>query len=373
MKFSIASNQLHERLQVLSQVIVSKNNISMLDNFLFEFYEGKLKITASNMDLTAVTELQTADPQGEGTVAVSSKYLLDLFSALGDVPVTFDVNESNYQIKLSTGAGQYSFIGVSGAEYPRYKDLEEDAGSTSLDSAKISAGLDSLMFAVGQDEFRQILQGVYFDFSGENFVMASTNTQVLSRYTFFGMSHGQMPSCVVPTKTVALLRKIIAKKEEPFTMTADSKNVRFDTGEYLLISNRLQGAYPNYNSVIPQDSPYKIIVDRADMLSALKRVAVCTSSATSLVKLNISSGKLRISGQDYDFSTAGEETIPCQYEGDDIEQGFKATNLMQIMQNLQAKDIIIGLTDPVKPGTFTPLEQTEGTESLVMLVPMMLS
>lgn len=373
MKFSITSSQLYERLQVLSQVIVSKNAISMLDNFLFEFYDGKLKITATNTDLTAVTELQTADPQGEGTVAVSSKYLLDLFAVLGDVPVTFEVDESNYQIKLSTGAGHYSFIGISGAEFPRYKQMEEGAASATLDSSKISAGLDTLMFAVGQDEFRAILQGVYFDFANDGLVLASTNTQVLSRYTIHDMPHGEVQSSVVPTKTVALLRKIIAKKQEPFTMTVDSKYIMFDTGDYVLLSNKLQGVYPNYNSVIPQDSPYKIIVDRNDLLSALKRVSVCTNSATSLVKLNISNGSLRISGQDYDFSTSGEETIPCQYEGDNVEQGFKATNLVQIMQNLQAKEVVIGLTDPVKPGTFTPLEQSEGTESLVMLVPMMLS
>ena len=140
-----------------------------------------------------------------------------------------------------------------------------------------------------------------------------------------------------------------------------------------MVCRLIEGRYPNYNSVIPQNNPYKVIIDRAVLLSALRRVSVFSSQSSSLIKLHLEENKLVISAQDIDFSTSAEETLSCQYNGASMSIGFQAPFLIDIINNTPGQDAQIELADPSRAGVILPAEQEENCDLLMLLMPMMLN
>ena len=140
-----------------------------------------------------------------------------------------------------------------------------------------------------------------------------------------------------------------------------------------MVCRLIEGRYPNYNSVIPQSNPYKVIVDRMQLIGALRRVSIFSSQASSLIKLRLSNNLINVSAQDIDFSTSAEETVACQYEGSDMSIGFKSTFLLDILTNIAAEEVVIELADPSRAGVIIPLEQEEKEDLLMLLMPMMLN
>ena len=140
-----------------------------------------------------------------------------------------------------------------------------------------------------------------------------------------------------------------------------------------MVCRLIEGRYPNYNSVIPQNNPHRAIIDRGMFISALRRVSVFSSQSSSLIKLSLSENQMKISAQDIDFSTSAEETIVCQYGGNPMSIGFKSSFLIDILNNISAQNIIIELADPSRAGVIVPEEQEENEDLLMLLMPMMLN
>ena len=139
-----------------------------------------------------------------------------------------------------------------------------------------------------------------------------------------------------------------------------------------MVCRPIEGRYPNYNGVIPQENPYKATVDRLSFLTALKRVSVF-SQASSLVKLQLKSDEITIFGQDIDFSIAAEEHIPCSFDGPETTIGFNAVYLIEILSNISSADVILELADRTRAGVIVPSENEENEDLLTLLMPMMLN
>ncbi|HPP93709.1 MAG TPA: DNA polymerase III subunit beta, partial [Bacteroidales bacterium] len=136
----------------------------------------------------------------------------------------------------------------------------------------------------------------------------------------------------------------------------------------------VEGNYPNYNSVIPRNNPRKLIVDRAGFYNTLKRVSVFSNQASNLVRLHLTGNQVTVSAQDIDFSISAYERIACQYEGDEMEIGFKAAFLLEILANLSSPEVIVELADPTRAGLFLPSEtENESEDLLMLLMPMMIN
>ncbi len=140
-----------------------------------------------------------------------------------------------------------------------------------------------------------------------------------------------------------------------------------------MVCRLIEGRFPNYNSVIPQNNPHKATIDRLLLISALKRVSVFSSQASSLIKLHLQENLIVVSAQDIDFSTSAEESLVCQYQGAQMSIGFKSTFLIDILNNISASDVIVELADPSRAGVIVPVEQDENDDLLMLLMPMMLN
>lgn len=378
MKFIVSSNELLSHLQAISRVINSKNSLPILDNFLFELTGNTLTINASDIETTLITSMEVDNSEGNGKVAVASRLLLDTLREFADQPITFNINDSNLAMVITSANGSYNFIGQNGDEYPRLPQLQEDSHQMSLPVNQLSAGISKTLFCTADDELRPVMNGIFFDISRDALTLVATDAHKLVKFntSFNSVSFQEGEerlNFILPKKPANMLKNILPKESGNVDIIFDSKNAYFKLNNYTMICRQVEGRFPNYNGVIPKSNVYKIIIDRVTLLNALKRVSVFSNQASNLIKLNFETNQIHISAQDIDFSISAEETINCQFDGEPIKIGFKSAFLIEILGNISSTEVVLELTDPSRAGIILPLENEPNEEILMLLMPMLLN
>lgn len=373
MNFIVSSSQLTSHLQAISRVINSKNTITVLECFLFEFEGNTLKLTASDNDNTLNTSFEVTECSEDFRFAISSKILLDSLKEISEQPVRFEIDKETLEITIYYQNGKYSMVGVNADEYPSAPAMGENSVRLSMPADVLASGISASLFAAADDEIRPVMCGIYFDLTPESVTMVASDGHKLSRCRDFSVKGSEKSAFILPKKPANLLKNLLAKESGNETMIEfDDRFAVFALENYKLVCRLIEGRYPNYNSVIPQNNPRKITADRAAMLGALRRVALF-SSQVSLVKLHLQEGSMVISAQNNDFSTFAEESLVCSYEGAPMNIGFSASFLIDILNNIPGTDVVIELADPSRAGVMFPAEQQENQELLMLLMPMMLT
>ena len=353
MKFIVSSTGLFSHLQAISRVINSKNSLPILDCFLMELTDGTLSLTASDSETTLSTSLEVNESDGDGRFAVSSKTILEALKEIPEQPLTFLVNTENLEITVQYQNGKYSLMGQNADEYPQAPAL----------------GANAVHVTMGAP----VMNGIDFDITTEDITFVASDGHKLVRNKTF-VAHGdEKAAFILPKKPATLLKNLLPKEQGDVQIDFDDRNATFTLENYSMICRLIEGRYPNYNSVIPQDNPHKATIDRMMLISALRRVSVFSSQASSLIKLRLSENQIQISAQDIDFSTSAEETLTCQYTGSPMSIGFKSTFLIDILNNISAQEILFELADPSRAGVIVPVEQEEKEDLLMLLMPMMLN
>lgn len=373
MKFDVSSSALLSRLQSISKVIASKNTLPILDSFLFQLEGNKLTITASDVETRLVTTVDVINASGSGLFAVSAKILLEPLKKLPEQPLTFDINDDNMEIFIYFQNGKYNFIGQKGDTYPQQKPLSETAVELTMESHILLNGISRSLFATAEDELRPVMNGIYFDIQTDNTTFVASDGHKLVRLRNNSIQSAGRASFILPKKPANLLKNLLARSEDTVKIQFDENNAYVTTENFEMVCRLIEGRYPNYNGVIPQENPNKLTIDRISFLNALERVAVFSNPASSLVKLQLVNDQIIVSAQDIDFSTSAEEKIACQYNGTDLSIGFKGTFLIEILSNINATEIVLELADPSRAGVIVPTENEENEELLMLLMPMVLN
>ena len=373
MRFDVSSTALLSHLQSIGKVIASKNTLPILDNFLFQLEENTLTVTASDAETRLVTSLEVMNAEGSGLFCVSAKMLLDPLKELPEQPLTFDVNDANLEVFIHFQNGKYNFIGQKGDTYPQQKPLSEQAVEVVMDAQLLLNGISRSLFATADDELRHVMNGVYFDFHTDDLTFVASDGHKLVRLRNLSVQSEERASFILPKKPATLLKNLLAKEEGLIRLQFDDNNAYVRCANCEMVCRLIEGRYPNYNSVIPKENPFQVTIDRMFLLNALKRVSVFSNQSSSLIKLHLEDNLLTVSAQDIDFSTSAEERIPCEYNGDELSIGFKATYLIDILGNISSTDVILQLADPSRAGLILPLENQENEDLLMLLMPMMLN
>ena len=373
MKFVVSSALLSSHLQTISRVINSKNTLPILDCFLLELKDNKLTITAADNEIRMETFVEVVDHEGEGSLAINAKNLLDPLRELPDQPLTFEIDDESLEVYIYYHNGKYNFIGLKGEDYPQPKNLKEDALTLNLDSQILLSGINRTIFATADDELRPVMNGIYFDISTESLIFVASDGHKLVRVAATDVKADKNASFILPKKPANLLRSVLPREEDYVTITFDDNHAVIKLSKYSMLCRFVEGRYPNYNSVIPVDNPNKVTLDRLNFLNAVKRVSVFSNPSSNLVKMQLSEDKILITAQDIDYLTAAEETIACQYSGTAMSIGFKADFLADILNNIPSADVIIELSDPSRAGIIVPVENEVDEEMLTLIMPMMLN
>lgn len=373
MKFIVSSTTLFSHLQAISRVINSKNSLPILDCILIELQDGTLTMTASDSETTLSTSIEVSNYEGDGKFAISSKTILEALKENPEQPLTFNINTDTMELGVSYQNGKYSMMTQNGDEFPLPKQMSQSIVNISMAADVMLTGINRCVFATADDELRPVMNGIYFDITQQDVTLVSSDGHKLVRNKSYAARGDEKAAFILPKKPANLLKNILPKEQGDVQISFDEKNAMITMENYQMTCRLIEGRYPNYNSVIPQNNPHKAVIDRASFISALKRVSVFSSQASSLIKLSLKENSITVSAQDIDFSTSAEETLVCQYEGKDMSIGFKSSFLIDILNNISAQNVIIELADPSRAGLIVPEEQEENEDLLMLLMPMMLN
>lgn len=373
MRFTLSSTALGNQLSVLSKVLNSKNSLPILDCFLLEVAGNKLSITASDSENTMKTTMPIDASDGDGKFAVSSSRLMDAVKELPEQPLTVEVDTQALTVQMLYQNGVYNFMAQNADEYPVCQPLSQGATSLTLPSPTLAANISRSLFAVGTEELRPVMNGIYFDLTPEALAIVASDGHKLVRNRVYNVKTESPSSFVMPKKPATLLRTALLKDEGDTVIRFDNRTAEITFGDTTLQSRLIEGRYPNYNAVIPEDNPYIITMDRKALLSVLRRVLPFSSESSHLVRMHIETGLMVLSSQDLDFASSAKEDIVCDYVGTSMSIGFMGNSLTDILSSLASDDIKLELADPSRPCVILPSEQPENEEVLMLLMPMLLN
>ena len=375
MKFVVSSTELLSHLSAISKVISSKSTMPILDNFLFQLSETELTITSSDLETTLITSLELDNIEGEGAVAVPAKLITDTLKEFPEQPLTFQIDTESFQVEIFSDNGKFSIMGQDAEDFPEQPELdEESASSIAVNHVVLLRGIEKTLFATADDELRPVMNGIFIELSPDYMSFVASDAHKLVRYRRTDAKAEFESSFILPKKPASLLKGLLPKEEFDVLLAFDDKNAYFSLSNYRLICRLVEGNYPSYNSVIPTNNPNKMIIDRLNFFNTVKRVSVFSNQASNLIKLNINENKLVVSAQDIDFSISAVERLSCEYEGEEIEIGFKSTFLQEILTNISAGDVKVELSDPTRAGLLLPAETDDDDEDMLMLLmPMMIN
>jgi DNA polymerase-3 subunit beta len=375
MKFVVSSIDLLNHLQTVSRVISPKNTLPILDNFLFNLDGKNLEITASDLETTMITSMQLQNTSDSGIISVPARLLTDTLKEFPEQPLSFDINEETLAIVITTENGQFTIVGQNGSDFPQLPAIKEDKKTElQIQAESLEGAIASTLFATADDELRPVMNGIYFDIAPEDITFVASDAHKLVRYKRKDIKTEANSSFILPKKPASLLKNLLIKEKGNVLIEVDDKNAFFTLSNHKLVCRLVEGNYPSYNSVIPADNQNKLIIDRLKFLNTLRRVSVFSNQASNLVKMHLTGNQVTISAQDIDFSISAYERIPCQYEGDEMDIGFKSVFLIEILSNLQSSDVVVELSDPSRAGLFLPLDaDNEDEDVLMLLMPMMIN
>jgi len=370
MRFIVTSTALLKNLQQISGVISSNTVLSVLEDFLFELKGNSLTLTSTDLETMMRVQLDVNDAQGDGRICIPSKILMDYLKNLPEQPITFNISESDLSIEMSSDVGKYRIGGEKADDFPK-EPAPGDATSFNMSSMALLESINKTLFAVSGDTLRPAMTGVYFELAKKGITFVSTDAHRLVRFNRSDVSCPTAEGFVVPKKPLQQLRATLPADDSQLTLSYNSSHL-FVTSNRLSMSCRLIDArFPDYKAVIPADNPYKLIINRNDIMSALRRVSIFANKTTNQVVLDIAGNSLQLSAQDIDFSYEGKETLNCQYSGEDMKIAFNAKLMIEMLANMNSGDIQIELSTPTRAGIVRPVETTENEDELMLLMPLM--
>ncbi len=370
MNFSVSSSDLLKQLQLVGGAIGSNPVLPILEDFLFTIDGNKLSIASTDLETSIATELEIQADKN-GSVAIPGKILLDTLKALPEQPITFNVDDENFGIEITSAYGKYKLAGENGQDFPRIPS-PDGVDSIEVPSSSLNKAIVKTLFATSNDELRPAMTGVYFQVDFNKITFVATDAHKLVKYTFSDIKSDVSTSFIVPKKALNLLKNALPSGGD-VKVSFNKAHVFFNFGDVDMSCRLIDARYPDYNAVIPVDNPHLLTLGRSDFQSSLKRIAIYANKTTNQVILNIKNQDLDISAQDLDFSNEAVEKMGCTYTGEPLSIGFNAKFLGEMLGVLESDDVKMELSSSTRAGILLPAEPDEGEDILMLVMPVMLS
>ncbi|WP_033563835.1 DNA polymerase III subunit beta [Sphingobacterium sp. SYP-B4668] len=371
MRFIVSTSILLKQLQAISGASSSSTVLPILENFLFEIKENTLTISATDLQTSMVTSLQIESKE-EGRVAMPSKILIETLKTLPDQPVAFSVDTKTLAIEISAGDGKYKLSGENADDFPKIPTVD-NTSTVNIPAPVLAEAINKTIFAVSNDELRPAMSGVLVQLAEQSTTFVSTDAHKLVRYRRTDIKTEKPASLILPKKALSLLKSSLPSDDISVTIEYNNTNAFFQFGNIFLICRLIDERYPDYEAVIPQVNPNKLTVERSLFLNTLRRVVIFANKTTHQVRLRISGSELHISAEDLDFSNEAHERLSCQFEGEDMEIGFNAKFLVEMLNNLSSEEVIIEMSTPNRAGLLIPAVKDDNEDILMLVMPVMLN
>ncbi|HMG91794.1 MAG TPA: DNA polymerase III subunit beta [Chryseolinea sp.] len=371
MKFIVNSAYLLKQLSNINGVITTNPVVPILENFLFELEKGGLTVTASDLQTSMITELQVESKE-KGSIAVPARILLDTLKNLPEQPVTFSIDESTYSIEIISDNGRYKLSGENATDFPKVPSVSNDF-TAEISTEVLARAINNTIFATSNDELRPAMTGVYVNLGDKNTTFVATDGHRLVRYRRTDVKSDNGSAIIIPRKALNLLKATLPTENTDVSVNFNLSNAYFKFGNIRMICRLIDERFPDYDNVIPSANNIKMSIERSDFLGALRRISIYANKTTHQVRLKITGSELQISAEDLDFSNEANERLSCEHEGEDIEIGFNAKFLIEMLTNMDSDKIKLTMSAPNKAGVILPAEKDKSEDILMLVMPVMLN
>jgi DNA polymerase III subunit beta len=371
MKFVVSSSVLLKQLSAINGVVSTNPIVPILENFLFKLDGNTLTVTASDLQTVMITEI-AVEAGDKGAIAVPAKLLLDTLRGLPEQPITFNVDEETFGTEIVSDNGRYKLSGENPIDFPKTPSVNRGQ-SVDLSSASLGTAIANTIFATSTDDLRPAMTGVFVQIGAENATFVATDGHRLVRYRRTDIQASADTSMIIQRKALNLLKSCLPSEDLPVKAEFTASNAFFSFGNIRMICRLIDERFPDYENAIPTNNPNTLTINRAEMLNSLKRISIYSNRTTHQVRLKMTLNDLSISAEDLDYSNEANERLMCEYNGDDMEIGFNAKFLIEILSNLTCKNVTFELSAPNRAGLIIPVEQEDNEDILMLVMPVMLN
>ncbi len=369
MKIQVEKKDLLNLLSKTQNIVEKRNTMPVLVNVLLQAEEGSLKVFATDLEVS-LTDQIPAQVKEPGKVAASAKHLFDIIKELPDGVVQLNKKENNW-LEIRQNKSVFNIVGISAEEYPIFPSYSTQE-FIKIEGDVLKEMIEKTIYSVSNDETRYHLNGVYLeklDQSGKSYYrMVATDGHRLSVVDrLIENSKGStwpVQGVIIPRKGIHEIRKLLDQQNGEVEMAFEGAQLIIRQGTLILMIRLIEGKYPNYQKLIPQNLSRQVLVARDTLLSSLKRVSLLSNQKSKGVTLTLSPGKMEITSNNPELGDAKEE-IEVGYEGDELKIGFNARYILDILNSLDDSNVQMELEGQLSPGLIRP--RNDGSYTCVVM------
>ncbi len=427
-KIIVSSANLLKHLSSIGGVVASNPVMPILDTFLFEINDNTIKITASDLQTYLVTSLNAdVSKNNKLKIAIPARIILDTLKNLPNQQIELNINTESYSVEIKSNNGKYRIACESAEDYPECPQYIADI-TMEISASFLKRVIDKLLFAVSTDETKPFLTGVFVEIGPEleknelnndipiyqededlvpssilpntnksQAVFVASNGNKLAKYVLknlniknsassyiststsnelneneledSNLSKIRPMSCIIPKKPLSIVNGFSIVEDDIVELSLNNSHAYIKAGNIEVTTRLIEEAYPNYKNVLPSENPYKLTVDRSDILSSLKRVSIYANKTDNLIKFALSENKLKILTKDNSFCNEASESIPCCYEGENFEIGFNSKFLIETISKIDTDEVVLYMGEPHRAVLLFPSNQLKNEDILLLVMP----
>lgn len=369
MRFSLPKSKLAGYLQYILQVVPTKSTLPILTNVLVEALDNKLKISATDLDISITTSFD-CNVSKKGATSLPAKILFDIIRELPESEVSFEATASRVEIKIPNGL--YKIASVAPDDFPKLPAVNTKK-EIKISGDNLVAMIKKTTFACSDDDTRPALNGVLWQTKGDRMQMVATDGHRLAKMAVENTKlKGMYEDVIIPPKVLNLIPKLMGQENQEIGIIFGENNIIFNLGDIVLTSRLIEGPYPNFDQVIPSDNDKKLTISKEDLAGAVRRVSILSNTLTHQVKFSLKENNLTLSTTNADVGGEGKEVLECDYGGEAIEMGYNAIYVADILSKIDSSEVVMELSSQVSAGViYSP--ETPKDDYLCLIMPLRLA
>ncbi|MBC7186193.1 MAG: DNA polymerase III subunit beta [Calditrichaeota bacterium] len=371
MEYSVSRTDLYKALQKVMTVVPSKTTLPILSNILMKAEGSSLVLTATDLEISVTTSVP-AEVIEPGATTISARTFNDLIRELPDVGLRITCDQSQ-RLTITTDRGTYALAAQAAEDYPTIT-AEEYENEFTIEPDVLERVIERSVFAVSTDQLRPALSGVYFQVFPSELRLVATDGHRLSKVVYRkGNLSNSESSAIIPPKALQAAQKSIEEGVAQIRVNIARNHIVFRSDATEVCAKLIDQEYPNYERVIPTNNDKIMIIDRSELISVLRRVAIFSSTMTHQVRFDIERNLLTISSEDIEIGGEGRESIAIEYVGEPLKIGYNANYLIEILRHIDTQLARFELRDSMSAALIRPTEQSENEEFLALVMPIRLT
>lgn len=370
MRISISSEELYKVLQKLSKATPARSTLPILNCVLIEVENNSVSLRTTDLEITIVCTID-ASIEEPGTAAIPLQTLIDITNELTDTRLTINTSD-NQHIELITDNGTYDLMGKPVEEFPVTPEVD-NRKATGIEANVLKEIISLTSFAVSKDELKPALTGVLFRFEENRLLCVATDGHRLVRYIRNDFVSKEFSGdVIVPRKFLNLINSLLVADENIQIWMGDN-NLTATVGGDHLFTRIIDERFPDFESVIPKDNDKELLIDREELLSAVRRVSIFSNRSTHQIAMELSRDTAKVRTEDPEKASKAVEELPAKLIGEPITVGYNAAYLKDVLMHMKSKNLSFHLKTPISAGLIYPEAQEANSEITMLLMPIRLN